>query len=153
MMNPKSKSHFETNYQTPKIKRGLISLSLIFLSLSFLNCAPTASNSLSNDTRANYLLTLEDKITVQNQALLNLSAANLSCSNNSDCTTIEVGRKACGGPRGYYVVSKNNDMAQIQALSLEIINLEKTYLIEQQAISTCELVEQPTPSCVSNICK
>ena len=150
-MNHGLKSHFETAIHI--FKRVVIILVMAIFFLSFQNCAPSASATKSNDSDPSYLSNLENKIAAQNDTLLKLSAANLSCSENADCTTVEVGRKGCGGPRGYYVVSKKNDLAKIQAISLELMNLEAEYIVKKNYVSTCEVITPPAAACISSFCK
>lgn len=145
------KSHFETVIIVFKRVFAFLFMAICFL--SFQNCAPNTTGNKSNGSDSSYLSNLENKIAVQNDALLKLSTANLSCTENADCTTVEVGRKACGGPRGYYVVSKNNDLVRLQAMSVELMSLEEEYLIKKNYVSTCEAITAPATACISNSCR
>lgn len=151
-MKLKNKYQFETILKNFIKSRVLIFFVLTLAVLSFQNCAPSSSPK-TGDAKQEELSSLERKIALQNEALLNLTKVNLTCTRHSDCATVEVGRRACGGPRGYYVISKNNDLVQIQTLSIDLVNLEEEYLTKMDAISTCEVIVPPSVSCVANICK
>lgn len=148
-MKANKKSRFETIYALLNKPRALGFIAIVTLSLGFQNCAPSSSAKNTNGG----LSTLESEIALQNEALYRLASVNLSCTTDSDCTTVEVGRIACGGPRSHYVVSKNNDLAKLQEISIQVMNLEQEYLIRQNAVSVCAIVEPPAVACVSNVCQ
>lgn len=82
-----------------------------------------------------------------------LAQQDLSCDLATDCTSIVFGSKACGGPNGYIITSKNNPkMAQISKLSSLTVELENDYNFENGVISTCVFIGRPNVSCIENKC-
>jgi hypothetical protein len=152
-MNQITKSQNKTvSWKRISRRIGFFLLMATFL-FSFQNCAPNSMSTSSENTRPTEKPDMEKLIAARNDELLKLAATNLSCATNTECEVIEVGRKACGGPRGYVVISKRNDVSKLQALSTELINLEKELILREGLVSTCEFIMPPSYACVDSVCR
>jgi hypothetical protein len=78
---------------------------------------------------------------------------NLSCKQDSDCAFLEVGAKACGGPRSYLIYSKANDKADIlKRKANELTDNDKSLNKAQRTMSTCMALLPPEVRCVNLKC-
>lgn len=75
------------------------------------------------------------------------------CTESSDCATIPIGAKPCGGPSGYLIYSKSSVYSNyIQKLALFITELEKIYNEQHAIISNCMVTPMRGASCHRNRC-
>lgn len=82
-----------------------------------------------------------------------LAASDLSCTSASDCEVIAIGSRACGGPSGYLVTSKNNqNLNEIETLAQRSENLQQEYNRNYRMISICSILARPMPKCVAERC-
>lgn len=82
-----------------------------------------------------------------------LTQQNLSCATVADCTAVAVGARACGGPRGYLVMSKLNvKRDQVNMLASLSTKLEHEYNMENSVMSICVLASYPELTCEANKC-
>jgi hypothetical protein len=78
---------------------------------------------------------------------------NLACDDNSQCHSIGVGSKACGGPENYLAwSSKNSDGAQLKALVEQHSAARRAEDKRLGMMSTCSVVSDPGASCRAGIC-
>ncbi|HXH30373.1 MAG TPA: hypothetical protein VNJ01_06150 [Bacteriovoracaceae bacterium] len=83
-----------------------------------------------------------------------LSASDLSCSKTTDCTAMELGSKACGGPSDFVVASKKNkNLEEVSYLAQRTVDRENDYNVSYNVISDCMLRLPPEVSCQANVCK
>jgi hypothetical protein len=83
-----------------------------------------------------------------------IQAANsdLRCDNSSQCHSLGVGAKACGGPENYIAwSSKNSDGAQLKALVEQHAAARRADDQRQGMMSTCSIVSDPGAS-RANVC-
>lgn len=79
--------------------------------------------------------------------------ANLSCDDNSQCHSIGIGAKACGGPENYLAwSSKHSDGAQLKTLVAQHAAARRENDRRQGMMSTCSVVSDPGASCRAGIC-
>jgi len=79
--------------------------------------------------------------------------ADTSCDTQSQCHTIGVGSKACGGPERYMAwSSKNNDGAKLKTLVEQHSAARRADDQRQQMMSTCSLVSDPGATCRAGQC-
>lgn len=114
----------------------------------FQNCAPV--KDLTQEEKA--MKDLEFAIEKTSMDLETLAESNRSCATDSQCVAVVVGFKGCGGPRTYTFTSTGNDMETIQALSINLQNLERDHWNRSRQVSTCELVLPPNLACQSGLC-
>lgn len=126
----------------------LLVLWIGFLGL-FQNCAPVKEMTQEEKVMKDLEIAIEKTA----GDLENLAESNRSCTTDSQCVAVVVGFKGCGGPRAYTYTSLNNDMATIQALSLNLQNLERDHWMRSGQASTCEMVLPPALACLSGLCK
>lgn len=82
-----------------------------------------------------------------------LSKADRRCEQESDCVSIPLGSRACGGPEKYIVASKlNANFDFIQNLALRSETLESAFNSRYGTISICSMAMQKDPQCVANNC-
>lgn len=85
---------------------------------------------------------------------LDTLTANKACHNDSDCDVLSVGRRACGGPSRFVVISlAHTDKNTIDSLISEITRREEQSAIESGALSTCEVLVPPDVQCLENRCQ
>lgn len=78
---------------------------------------------------------------------------DLSCNSDSDCHTIGVGAKACGGPESYLAwSSKGNDGAQLRQLVQQHAAARRADDARQGVMSTCTAISDPGASCRAGQC-
>jgi len=85
----------------------------------------------------------------------NIQAANAdtSCDTQSQCHTMGVGSKACGGPERYIAwSSKNNDGAALKALVEQHSAARRADDEREHMMSTCSLISDPGASCRAGQC-
>ena len=112
-------------------------LSLLLLVLSLL-CA-------AHPAQADMRESLGDTIT--NMAL------DLSCDTNDQCKSIGFGDKPCGGFQSYKVYStKTLDDSTFTKMVKNYNALDKQNNLKNQMASTCDMLMQPSTSCVQGQC-
>ncbi len=87
-------------------------------------------------------------------ARLETTLANAAaCSADTDCHSVAVGAKACGGPTGYRAFSgKNVDPANVQALAQHERDLAAAAARESHEVSPCFMLADPGAHCQKNKC-
>ncbi|MET0265609.1 MAG: hypothetical protein ABW202_08345 [Duganella sp.] len=81
------------------------------------------------------------------------SAADNSCNSDSQCHTIGIGSKACGGPERYLAwSSQRSDGATLQRLVAQHSAARRADDDRQRSLSTCSMVSDPGASCRANRC-
>lgn len=81
------------------------------------------------------------------------ASANPVCDNDSQCHTIGVGAKACGGPQSYLPwSSKQDDGATLQQLVERHAAALRAQDAREAMMSTCSVVSDPGASCRANRC-
>ena len=79
--------------------------------------------------------------------------ADTSCDTASQCHTIGVGSKACGGPESYLAwSSKSSDGSALKALVEEHSAVRRADDERAQMMSTCMMVADPGASCRAGRC-
>lgn len=88
----------------------------------------------------------------QFQEILNLVDSG-NCSENSQCSFMKYGSKACGGPQGYFVFSSNIDVEALQKKVNKYTEDERLYNIQVGAASDCMFVTPPDNiGCIDGTC-
>lgn len=78
---------------------------------------------------------------------------DLSCDNSSQCHSIGIGSKACGGPENFMAwSSKNSDGAQLKALVEQHSAARRADDKRQGMMSTCSVVSDPGATCRAGTC-
>lgn len=122
----------------------LAAASLLMLAASACGSAPPPAAPASAQA-AGKTETLWKKIQAAN--------ADTSCDTQSQCHTIGVGSKACGGPERYMAwSSKNSDGAALKALVEQHTAARRADDEREQMMSTCSLVSDPGASCRAGQC-
>ena len=79
--------------------------------------------------------------------------ANAGCDNDSQCHSIGIGSKACGGPERYLAwSSKTTDGAALTALVNRHSAARRADDVRESMMSTCSLVSDPGAVCRANRC-
>lgn len=80
--------------------------------------------------------------------------ADLRCTSSADCTTIEIGSRACGGPSTHFITSEDNsNMEEILYLAKQTRIKGETFNRNYGRISICTVVTPPVVECIKNQCK
>lgn len=79
--------------------------------------------------------------------------ADLSCDTGSQCHSIGVGSRACGGPENYMAwSSRNGDGAQLKALVAEHSTIRREQDKHNGMLSVCSMISDPGASCRAGKC-
>ena len=118
----------------------LATASLLMLAASACGSAPPPASPVAGKTEA-----LWKKIQAAN--------ADTSCDAQSQCHTIGIGSKACGGPERYMAwSSKNSDGAALKALIARHAAARRADDQREHMMSTCSVVADPGASCRAGVC-
>lgn len=80
-------------------------------------------------------------------------AQDRSCTDSSECASLPLGSKPCGGPWRYLVYSKTRvHEIELQAKAIQLALYEEEYNREYRRMSTCELAPTADPACVNDEC-
>ena len=75
------------------------------------------------------------------------------CDNASQCKTLPVGHKSCGGPEGYLAYStKTGNTKQLMALAEQYAAARKAENERSGMLSNCMMEPDPGATCVANRC-
>jgi len=78
---------------------------------------------------------------------------NLDCDNSEQCKSIGYGDKPCGGFNSYLLFStKSTDESTLIEKVGRFNQLDKKRNEESNSVSTCEIVMEPSLSCIDNTC-
>jgi len=90
------------------------------------------------------------RLTRELQALVGPAA----CKTDSQCRTLPVGAKACGGPAAYWAWStQDGDAKRITALAARQAEAQRHEIEASGARSNCALVTDPGAVCVAGRCQ
>ena len=79
--------------------------------------------------------------------------AETGCTENSQCSYMAYGSKACGGPQGYLVFSSEVDTVKLKNLVANYTAAEAAYNEQNGIVSDCSVVTPPqTIGCVDGNC-
>ena len=93
------------------------------------------------------------QIQALNEVIYAVAAEDLSCEQESDCLKLAVGSRACGGPNGYVVTSKNNLKLESLVVDIDkVTNLEDQYNRENNVYSICAMEMPPNVACEASLC-
>ncbi len=78
---------------------------------------------------------------------------NAACSSDSDCRTLPIGSKACGGPARWVAWSAQvSDAQRLQTLALALAQQQRQRDMADGRMSTCSVVPDPGASCAAGSC-
>jgi hypothetical protein len=81
-------------------------------------------------------------------------AANPGCSDDSQCHTLALGTRACGGPESYLPWSSaHTQQAEIQALGERYKEERRAANAASGAMSTCQFMPDPGAVCRAGTCQ
>lgn len=79
--------------------------------------------------------------------------SNLSCDNDSQCHSLGVGAKSCGGPENYLAwSSKSSDGAQLKALVEQHAAARRADNNRSGIMSNCMITSTPEATCRAGAC-
>ncbi|MFL6677888.1 MAG: hypothetical protein ACJ8IK_06065 [Burkholderiaceae bacterium] len=111
---------------------------------------PPVIQSLSTDTPA--APAAGDLASVESQLDTTLTKAS-ACSADTECRTVAVGAKACGGPTGYRAYSgKTVSPDSVEALAQHERELAAAQARASHQVSPCFMLADPGARCVQNKC-
>lgn len=83
-----------------------------------------------------------------------LASVDLSCESVDDCDSMAYGDRACGGPAGYLVYSKNNPVLSLLEESAKTSSRVHRELNQEFGLfSICALAPRPRVKCIENKCQ
>jgi hypothetical protein len=81
-------------------------------------------------------------------------AGTPACSDDSQCHTLPLGERACGGPEGYLPWSSaRTAQAEIQALGERYKKERRAANAASGALSTCQFMPDPGAACRAGTCQ
>ena len=105
---------------------------------------PVADTSGQKGTAAIPTEESEWKAIEQLEAQAKSIARIQGCSSSSDCRTVAIGSRGCGGPRSFIpYCARTTDSAALFSKAAEITEAEKAYNKKYQIGSTCEMRMAP----------
>lgn len=76
------------------------------------------------------------------------------CTADSQCRTVPVGAKACGGPAGYWAWSTlNTDTQAVQDLAARQAKAAREEVVASGMQSNCAMVTDPGARCDAGVCQ
>ncbi len=134
-----------------KPMKNIITSLLLLTSLTLLGC-PNSENTNSNAGQTSYKASKEGLKSLYDD--INSLIEDKSCEAHSDCATIALGARACGGPESYQAYApRNTDVQKLKSLAQQLETLNKTYNKENQVMSICAMEIEPNVQCVQNQCE
>ena len=127
-------------------------MNILFLAVLFFSHAEVTTSAPA--TTGNERRELQDQIKDVQRQIESLNT-DLSCQKKSDCDTLGLGRKQCGGPVSYVIVSKKNrSYAEMQAASQKHQTMSRDYnqLFSTGMMGTCSMAPAPSVDCVQKRC-
>jgi hypothetical protein len=87
-------------------------------------------------------------------AQMRVAVGSAACTESSQCRTVPVGARACGGPEGYmaYSTSGSNE-ASLLALSEKYRAERKASHVATGMVSDCRMIQNPGSQCVAGSCQ
>lgn len=87
-------------------------------------------------------------------ATATLAKQDMSCTKDSDCVVFGLGKRACGGPNGFVVASKNNLLIEeVEYLANQTVEREDAYNSKYGVFSICSILRGHIPTCESKVCR
>lgn len=81
-------------------------------------------------------------------------AGTAACTESSQCHTLAIGARACGGPELYLAWSSaHSDGRQLQALAERYRNERKAALAKSGLLSDCRVITDPGAQCNAGRCQ
>jgi hypothetical protein len=97
--------------------------------------------------------TSPDKGSAPLLARIDAERGDAACDADTQCHTIGVGHKACGGPERYLAwSSKNSDGTRLRALVAEHAAARRAEDAKNGMMSTCSVVQDPGATCSAGHC-
>jgi hypothetical protein len=115
-----------------------------------------ATSLFSFTAMAQEFKSMEEGFTFVNGIQHSIESLNkdLSCKKDSDCISIALGKRACGGPSGYITASKRNKyLKAINLLAQETTILESRINQDFQVFSICSIEMPDKVACEASVCK
>jgi len=83
-------------------------------------------------------------------AKLRAVIGDAACDSDSQCRTVAIGAKACGGPQAYLAWStKQTDAKAVARAAADYLSAEQANRLSDGRMSTCSVVVDPGASCVA----
>lgn len=122
--------------------------------IGFQNCSSSEYQSVKNGQAPTGsdadLKSIQDLYTL----IRSLSAEDLHCVQDADCTMVGLGAKPCGGPHEYVVASElSANHSRIDGLAKDLADYERQYNNDNELSSTCDVQVAPRPACFQGTCK
>jgi hypothetical protein len=84
---------------------------------------------------------------------LETEIGDAACQADTDCATVAVGAKACGGPAGWRAWSRRvSDAAKVQALAQAQRDAARREVEARGLVSDCSVVADPGAQCSAGRC-
>lgn len=92
----------------------------------------------------------QDDLLAQIRALI----GNASCTDGSQCRTLPIGARACGGPEGYLAYSTSSaPEAELKALAERHKQERADFHAKSGIMSNCRFMPDPGAVCVAGTCQ
>ena len=126
---------------TTTLSRTLAGLALLLASTACRSDPPQAPSTAAASRTADLLARIEAE------------RGDAACDTESQCHSIAIGNKACGGPERYMAwSSKANDGTRLRALVAEHAAARKADDAKSGMASTCSFVTDPGATCSAGHC-
>lgn len=83
-----------------------------------------------------------------------LNSSNLTCRIDTDCTSLEMGRKPCGGAWKFLIAStKNPNLGEVKKKLAAYAKLDESYNKAAELMSDCSMAAAPEVACIEKKCR
>ncbi|PWF40445.1 hypothetical protein [Massilia glaciei] len=87
-------------------------------------------------------------------AQMRAAVGGAACTASSQCATIAVGARPCGGPEAYFAYSSaTTDAASLQGLAERYRAERKATHVASGMVSDCRLITNPGAQCMAGTCQ
>jgi hypothetical protein len=82
------------------------------------------------------------------------SIGSASCTQSTECKTVGVGARACGGPEGYLAYSTSvTPSAPLKSLAARHAARRRAAVSASGMVSTCNVIPDPGAACDQGLCR
>ena len=121
--------------------------------VGFQNCAGQGKIASTSAASAADPVAMEKSMNDLESQIKQLSARDLACDTDADCTVVPVGASHCGGPTFLVLNSKiSGDFGTVKELAQSFRQVESNYLKSNNLVRSCDMLMAPAASCVAHQC-
>ncbi len=130
---------------------GTIAVLALGMVLGFQNCGGSGMSALAAAPKTSN--SVQKELQDLRGLIDDLNEADLSCAQDSDCSALGVGLRACGGPEAYIVTSALNPQHdQLMGVVSLLQQKAREYMAQSNMAGICLAILPPQVHCLQNVC-